>query len=400
MDPLDNETIALCRRAADFLAHRMFDEAISIMKQVVKTAPSPRTLSWLVAFLIAGGRTEEAIKQAIEATQSHQDSWETQDALGRAMAVKGNYNGAVQAFQASAALRCGSQPATKPAHYVLHDLEQLEYLSRNIDLYPEFSTIRSDERCNEIGPHMADIETETPAVVREVDASATPPLPLFIPKEAAIEQPLNTSLDFETITTRFVEQGSTFVIIDDLLSVEALNSLRHFCLGATVWRRSYEPGYVGAFPEDGFASVLLFEIADALRKAMPDVLVEYRLAQWWAFAYDQRLSGTDIHADDADISVNLWITRTEANLQRNHGGLIMWDRMAPDNWKFQDYNGDSEKVRSWLAEAGATETIIEHKANRAVLFSGHLFHRSDGANFAPGYENRRRNITFLFHRTR
>ena len=402
MNTLGSETIALCRKAGDFLSRHLFDEAITILKQVNETAPAPRTMSWLVAALIAGGRTEEAIKRAIRATESYPNSWETQDALGRALAASRDYNCAVQAFQASAGLRQGPERATLPPHYVSHNREQLEYLSRNGDLYPDFFDMRSNGRCREIGTQMADVEAETGSsmgVAREVNASASPSLPLFIPRQAAIGQPLNAALDFPSVSSRFIEHGSTFVVIDDLLSFEALESIRQFCLGATVWRRSYEHGYVGAFPEDGFASVLLFEIADALQQAMPDVLGGHRLVQWWAFAYDQGLSGTDVHADDADISVNLWITRTEANLQPDRGGLVIWDRVAPDNWKFQEYNGDSKKVRSWLAQAGATETVIAHRANRAILFSGHLFHGSEGTNFALGYENRRRNITFLFHKT-
>jgi hypothetical protein len=34
------------------------------------------------------------------------------------------------------------------------------------------------------------------------------------------------------------------------------------------------------------------------------------------------------------------------------------------------------------------------------LFEGHLFHRTDGFNFAPGFENRRRSLTFLFRRNK
>jgi hypothetical protein len=359
-------------------------------------------MSWVVAALIGSGRTEVAIKKAIDLADKCPYSWEARDALGRALAARREYRSAVEAFQVSAALRYPPERATLPAaHYLLHSSEQLDYIGRSAALYPEFVDMKSDPRCSVNDKQMVGVEAKTGVPVEsagKVYPSAPLSLSLFIPRETTIERPLNAALDFGIISSRFMENGARFVIIDELLSPEALESLRRFCLGARVWRRSYEPGYVGAFPEDGFASVLLFEIADALREAMPGVLEGYRLAQWWALAYDQHLSGTDVHADDADISVNLWITQTEANLQLDRGGLIMWDRTAPETWKFQDYNGDSNKVRLWLAEAGAREMIIPHRANRAVVFNGRLFHCSDGTNFAPGYENRRRNITFLFHR--
>jgi hypothetical protein len=42
--------------------------------------------------------------------------------------------------------------------------------------------------------------------------------------------------------------------------------------------------------------------------------------------------------------------------------------------------------------------IVPYRENRAVLFESRLFHRSDAPHFAPGYENRRINVTLLFGR--
>ena len=56
-------------------------------------------------------------------------------------------------------------------------------------------------------------------------------------------------------------------MIDGFLSPEALAQLRRFCWGSTIWRRNYENGYLGAFPETGFACPLLAQIAGRLRKA-------------------------------------------------------------------------------------------------------------------------------------
>src|SRR6516162_147875 len=52
------------------------------------------------------------------------------------------------------------------------------------------------------------------------------------------------------------------VVIDDFLTNEALDSLRRFCWGSTVWRGVYDAGYLGAFPTFGFACPLLAQIAD------------------------------------------------------------------------------------------------------------------------------------------
>ena len=41
---------------------------------------------------------------------------------------------------------------------------------------------------------------------------------------------------------------------------------------------------------------------------------------------------------------------------------------------------------------------IPYRFNRAVLLNGHRFHQTDALHFAPGIENHRINLTFLFAR--
>src|SRR5262249_24445825 len=89
--------------------------------------------------------------------------------------------------------------------------------------------------------------------------------------------------------------------VDDLLTAEALASLRHFCLASTIWKETFEEGHVGARPESGFASPLLAQIADELRAAYPAIFRDHPLLYAWSFKYDNRLKGTKIHADFAAV---------------------------------------------------------------------------------------------------
>jgi hypothetical protein len=155
---------------------------------------------------------------------------------------------------------------------------------------------------------------------------------------------------------------------------------------------------VGAFPQHGFATVSLFAIAEEFSEAMGEAFADYQLAQWWAFVYDTKLPGTDIHGDDADFSLNFWITPDSANLDPNGGGLVIWDKKAPSDWSYDDYNSGGDKVRRYLEEQDAVPNVIPYRENRAVLFEGHLFHKTDDFTFAPGFENRRRSVTILFRR--
>ena len=129
-------------------------------------------------------------------------------------------------------------------------------------------------------------------------------------------------------------QRPQIAVIDNFLSDEALAELRRFCWGSTVWRTNYERGYLGAVPEHGFASPLLAQIADEFRTVYADICGSHALKYLWAFKYDSTLDGVGIHADDAAVNVNFWITPDEANLDPERGGLIVWDVAAPLDWEY------------------------------------------------------------------
>ena len=188
------------------------------------------------------------------------------------------------------------------------------------------------------------------------------------------------------------------VVIDDLLTAPALEKLRRFCLDSTIWRQIYEDGYLGAFPEHGFATPLLAQIAEELRARYPAVIGEHPLLHFWAFKYDSTLRGTAVHADFAAVNVNFWITPDEANLDPAHGGLVVWDAAAPLDWDFAKYNAADDDIRAFLEQEKAKPVIVPYRANRAVVFDSDLFHETDTIHFKPGYENRRINVTLLFGR--
>jgi hypothetical protein len=118
----------------------------------------------------------------------------------------------------------------------------------------------------------------------------------------------------------------------------------------------------------------------------------------WAFKYDSTLSGTAIHADEAAVNVNFWITPDEANLDPESGGLVLWDVAAPMDWDFAKFNSDSPAIHDFLKKAGAKSLTVPYRCNRAVIFDSDLFHETDKIHFKEGYLNRRINVTMLFGR--
>ena len=93
----------------------------------------------------------------------------------------------------------------------------------------------------------------------------------------------------------------------------------------------------------------------AVHDGVPGLLGGHHLSYWWSFVCQHQRPGTDIHADQSDVSINFWITPDTANLDPQTGGMIIYDKPPPDSWNFQDYNDDErqERIYAFLAEAGA-----------------------------------------------
>lgn len=210
---------------------------------------------------------------------------------------------------------------------------------------------------------------------------------------------LNPHLDFEALENSYLQATTPLLWFDDLLAPTALTALNRFCLSATLWRDYYaDQGYLGAFMDDGFVSPLLLNLAQALQAAWPRILGDKALHYLWGFKYGQSSQGIRLHADQAQVNFNFWLTPDSANLDPSGGGLQVYDRTAPEDWDFQAYNDQSSqgRIQAYLLHSGAQLTRIPHRQNRAVLFHSRLFHRTDPPQFKQGYENRRINVTMLF----
>ncbi|MFI8519933.1 hypothetical protein ACIGEZ_19155 [Streptomyces sp. NPDC085481] len=214
-----------------------------------------------------------------------------------------------------------------------------------------------------------------------------------------LDRALACGWDRTAVQARYLGDGFGVVVIDDLLTPEALDSLRAFCLESTVWSANrYAHGRLGAFFRDGFNCPLLLQIAEELAEALPEVIGHrYPLRQLWAFKNGPDLPRSGhTHADFAAVNVNFWITPTEANLDPGSGGLLVHRADAPADWDFDTYNGRPDIIGSYLETRQVGAVRIPYRANRAVLFDSDLFHGTDGVRFRPGYENRRINITMLY----
>ncbi|MCX7227816.1 MAG: tetratricopeptide repeat protein [Burkholderiales bacterium] len=279
-----------------------------------------------------------------------------------------------------------------------HDIEQLGYLRAAGRIGPGYDAVIAEYRRALGDPALP----TDPYSMVPLDPARYPTLaasykrPLHVPVIAMPEGPLvSDTLHWDDIEARYLDAEPNRVCIDGLLTPAALDAVRTWCLEATVWN-DVKVGYLGASMHDGFASPLLLRIAAELRARMPRVIGERPLQTMWGFKYDSQYAGTGVHADEAAVNVNFWITPDEANLDASGGGLIVHSREAPRDWGFRRFNVDVPEIRRYLASVGSESIRVPYRSNRAMLFDSDLFHETDAFRFRPGYENRRINITMLY----
>lgn len=171
---------------------------------------------------------------------------------------------------------------------------------------------------------------------------------------------------------------------------------------STVWYQTKLPkkfgGYTGAYIDDGLHQRILLALSVELRVQLPGILEEHPLRYLWAYKYDSELEkGINLHADEAAVNVNIWLTPEDANLDVSNGGLVVFTVRPPEDWDLNRYNRDTDAVyKDLLAPADFSNTTIPYRANRAVLFDSALFHQTDSFRFRTGHKNRRINLTILY----
>lgn len=286
---------------------------------------------------------------------------------------------------------------------IAHDLAQLRYLRRLDRVGPDFDAVidayrRTLDACATRDPDqripIAEIEDE---LVRAVDGRILHQR--YTPRVAGLA--LSDRWNRREVEDGYLDHSLGIMVIDDFLSAPAWSELLQFCRDSTIWfANRYGNGRLGAFFGEGFNCPLLVQIAEEIRDAFPRVIGrKHPLAQMWGYKYSPIHASKAPHADFAAVNVNFWITPDEANLDPDHGGLIIYDREAPPDWEFDDYNKNrGRKITNFISETGAKSIEIPYRANRAIIFNSDLFHATAACRFGERYEDRRMNVTMLYGR--
>ena len=137
----------------------------------------------------------------------------------------------------------------------------------------------------------------------------------------------------------------------------------------------------------------------------------------WIYKYDAEYnrnaadvftSGIGLHADDAQINMNVWLTKSGGDDQESgtesNGGLLLYPELKSDRKdSFATFNHRSSTESTMHRKVNNKETqVVEvlHKSNRLVLFDSYMYHQSAAGmnSFGNKFDEGRVNLTLLFGR--
>ena len=353
--------------------------------------------------LVELGETAKAIEAFGRAAKLEPHHYQAHRALGLLRLSQGERGRALDHFARTYELRRGDDRTTIALKSLTtatrckleHDAEQFLHIAQRTRERLRFESLAKSYRA--IAEEVAEGATTLRAA--QIDALGedyNTPIHLRAAPEVA-GGAVNERADRAAAAAQFDAQGAIF--LDDLLTPQALDILRRFLLQSTIWHDfSHIDGFVASYLEDGLACPLLLQIADELRGAFPGILGAHPLCQAWAFKGLRAQAAVDVHADDAAVSVNLWVTPTQANLNPEGGGLIVCRTAPPQGWQIRGYDADRQRIVTFLEQEAGNSLVVPYRENRAVLFRSHLFHHSDHPEFASGYDNHRINLALLYGR--
>jgi tetratricopeptide (TPR) repeat protein len=349
------------------------------------------------------GRTREAILGMSRTCAIDRGHYDAHRALGFLWLAQRECGRALDHFARTYELRRGDDRtgiADRSLNYatrgkLLHDAAQFSFLSARCREGQRFAVLTNayQEVAAEIGQGAAALSPKQLQRLGEDYNRAVH----ICEAPACATSAISAGLDRGAILHSFKAHETGAVYFDDLLTPAALRRLKKYLLESTIWHDfSHIGSFVAAYVEDGLASPLLLQVADELRGAFPEILGPHPLSQAWAFKGLDGAAAIEAHADDAAVNVNFWVTPDAANLDPGSGGLAVCRVPPPSDWLLSGYHADKDEVAAFLKEHDGDTLMVPYRENRAVMFSSRLFHRSDAPHFAPGYENRRINVTLLF----
>lgn len=176
----------------------------------------------------------------------------------------------------------------------------------------------------------------------------------------------------------FASSPFSFVVLDDFLTMSALNEIKEMLVNDGNWaRKNWQVNQLfNREPPLPRLQKLLSELGELA----PSILGDFELVKHWAVACHEN-EGLHVHSDNASIAVNFWITDDCYNLDDTTGGMLLYKLKRTDQMRVHEFNAMPWSGKYFDDQAPELLTKIPYRRNRAVIFDAKIFHSTDVVNF-------------------
>ena len=196
--------------------------------------------------------------------------------------------------------------------------------------------------------------------------------------------------DWDSFNSRL--KNNEIVVIDNFFTNTFLTILKMRAIYSKYFDDNYgEYGAINYYKDqDHRTDTIIKEFRHKL-----SVLPKFQRA--WSFVYNNESTGVGIHADPSQFNVNVWVSSDESVKNKSCNGLLIYKIIPPPDWMVKDWNGPNTiKVKNYIDSLHLEPIKIDYKSNRAIIFNGAYFHKSNNVSMKEGEHNRRVSYTMLF----
>lgn len=340
--------------------------------------------------------------------------------LSRALALKGRLKDSAAVFNASFHIERGlHRDFTAVDHslfgYVsfgklIHDMEHHQHLKKKDVALPRGIELAYNHTFEALSEYL-DIEgkKDDDDKMRALLNVSQPGFKLIQPfYNRALHQPdlpsihtfLNRDvLKFDQADARFTLSEHGIVVIDDVFDDKVHKIIYEYMMSSTTFFQKTTNTF--SLKAD-FPDALAYKLAAELKERLPQTLEKYLLQKAWSYKINNnhpKQKGLGVHADEALINCNIWLTPSDANLDKDSGGLVIYKMHAYDDLRFNDWYDDvrDDKLKyKKLKSIEFKNVTVTYRSNRGICFRSSLYHATDKVHFKKGFQNRRIGITLLF----
>ena len=204
-----------------------------------------------------------------------------------------------------------------------------------------------------------------------------------------------SSRDWTSARAEFAEASPVnHVVLDNFFTDSMLDSIRQSLRADGGWRQKNWQVRQLFCKEPPLPQ--LEDIVGAIKDGLGAIANGLELVKHWAVVCHEN-EGLHVHADNARIAVNVWLTPDDFNSDPSTGGMVLLDLLRPAEMPVHEFNAMPWSGQ-YVKESGKRkEQRIPYRSNRAIVFDARAFHFSEDVAFAgDDFDSMRLGLTLAF----